>query len=90
LGDLYLAGDPAELLIAKGSNKQGTSAKNFFAEGEWLVFFMRVDGVDFYSTDSAVARVDLITDNNYRIYFDVNGDGDFNDVIVHIVLQPTE
>lgn len=90
LGDLYLAGDPPELLIAKGSNKKGASARNFLYEGEELVFFMRVDGTDFYSNDPEVALVDQITDNNYRIYFDVNWDGGYNDVIVHIVLSPPE
>lgn len=90
-GDLYLDGNPPELLIAKGSNKKGASARNFFYEGEYLVFFLRVaGGNDYYSTDSSVARVDKITDYNYRIYFELDGDADFDDAIVHIVLTPPE
>lgn len=88
VGDLYLAGDPPELLIAKGSNKKGASARNFFAAGESLVFFLRADGTDYYSDDPESARVDFITDFNWRIYIDTNFDGDFNDVIVHVVLTP--
>ena len=91
VGGLFLAGNPPELLVARGStNHKGASARNFFYAGEGLIFFMRVDGVDYYSNDPGFALLDQITDHNYRIYFDVDGDAIFEDVIVHVVLTPPD
>lgn len=87
VGDLYLASDPPELLIDKASgNGRGASAKNF-STGESLVFFLRTAARDFSSNDPAVAWVEQITDKNYRINYDTDGDNQF-DVIVHVVLTP--
>lgn len=85
--DLYLAGDPPELLVDKYSTR-GASARNFFAPGEVLVFFLRTGGRDYYSNDPKVAYIEHITDHNYRINYDLNGDGIFGDAIVHVVLTP--
>lgn len=87
-GDLYLDGDPPELLIEKGSAEKGASARNFFAAYEELVFILATGDADLYSDDPAAALVERITDNNYRINYDTDGDGDFEDAIVHVVLTP--
>jgi len=87
-GDLYLAGDPPELLIEKGSSQKGASAGNFFAGEEALRFILATDEAHLYSDDPDFALIEKITDYNYRINYDANGDGDFEDAIVHVVLTP--